>query len=275
MGRPAAGPGEVMRLMGELVGAAGRVVGVDVGGALGSRAIAMLRGAGTARFEFVPGDALVVSQLAEGSFDLTYARSVLIHANNPAALLRRMYDWLRPGGCLVVQDFDLTGLNIDSAGKAGVEFQRVTVGVFEAAGRDPQTGQPLPAYFRAAGLGAPDGTDVSGILSPMAAAVPMMEAVYRSVLPQALKLGITTEARSDALLAELRLVAPATMPGRGGPPLTSDLSLLTLVYRPSLHHPAHPLELGDVGQGVAPGGDQVGVPARRNRAQAVLLVQQS
>ncbi len=79
--------------------------------------------------------------------------------------------------------------------------------MFEAAGRDPQAGQHLPAYFRLAGLGAPDGTDVGGILSPMAEAVPMMEAVYRSVLPQALKLGLTTEARSDALLAELRLVA--------------------------------------------------------------------
>lgn len=35
----------------------------------------------------------------------------------------------------------------------------------------------------------------------------MMEGVYRSVLPQALKLGLTTEARSGALLADLAALA--------------------------------------------------------------------
>lgn len=201
------GPGEVMRLMGELVGPSGRVVGVDIDRALGAQALATLRATGTARFEFVEGDATSLTELPDGSFDLAYARLVLIHAPDPAALLRRMYGWLRPGGRLLVQDFDLKGLCVDAAGDAGREFQRVTLGVFEAAGRDPQAGQHLPEYFRSAGLGAPDETDVSGILSPMAEAVPMMEAVYRSVLPQALKLGLITEERSDALLAEVQRVA--------------------------------------------------------------------
>ncbi len=103
------GPGEVMRLIGELVGASGRVVGVDVDGAVGAQAIAMLRETGTARFEFIEGDAATLTDLPDGSFDLAYARLVLIHAQDPAALLRRMYGWLRPGGRLLVQDFDLKG----------------------------------------------------------------------------------------------------------------------------------------------------------------------
>jgi hypothetical protein len=80
--------------------------------------------------------------------------------------------------------------------------------VFQALGRDSQTGQNLPYYFRAAGLGRPDGTDISGILSPMTTLAPKMEGVFRSVLPHALGLGLTTEARSEMLLAGL------TDPGR-------------------------------------------------------------
>ena len=209
------GPGEVMRLMGELVGPSGRVVGVDVDSTLGAQALAMLRDGGTCSFEFVEADAAKLDQLPGGACDLAYARLVLIHAQDPAVLLRRMYGWLRPGGYLVVQDFDLKGMDVDAAGEAGREFLRVGLGVFQALGLDPQTGQNLPYYFRTAGLGKPDGTEISGILSPMTTVAPMMEGVFRSVLPHALRLGLTTEARSEMLLAGLAgLAARDDMWGR-------------------------------------------------------------
>jgi ubiquinone/menaquinone biosynthesis C-methylase UbiE len=210
------GPGEVMRLMGELVGPSGRVVGVDLDGPLGAQALAMLRAAGHSTFEFVEGDASLMDEPPGGHFDLAYARLVLIHSQDPVHLLRRIYGWLRPGGCLVVQDFDLKGLNVESAGEAGREFQRVAVGVFEVTGRDPQAGQNLPYYFRAAGLGAPDGTDVSGVLSPMTVLARMMEDVFRSVLPHALRLSLTTEAGSEALLANLPASVTGMTSGAGG-----------------------------------------------------------
>jgi SAM-dependent methyltransferase len=119
------GPGEVMRLRGELVGPSGRVVGVDVDSTLGAQALAMLRERGTSSFEFVEADAAQLDQLPGGECDLAYARLVLIHTQDPAVLLRRMYGWLRPGGYLVVQDFDLKGMDADAAGEAGREFLRV------------------------------------------------------------------------------------------------------------------------------------------------------
>jgi len=201
------GPGEVMRLMGDLVGPSGRVVGIDLDSTLGAQALAMLRERGTCSFEFVEADAASMDQLSGGACDLAYARLVLIHAQDPAVLLRRMYGWLDPGGYLVVQDFDLKGMDVDAAGEAGRAFLRVAIGVFQALGRDPQTGQNLPYYFRTAGLGRPDGTDISGILSPMATVAPMMEGVFRSVPAHALRLGLTTQARSELLLADLAALA--------------------------------------------------------------------
>lgn len=161
------GPGEVMRLLGELVGPSGRVTGIDLDGQAGDQALASLRAPGAARFDFVQGDATTLTELPGHPFDLAYARLVLIHSDDPAGLLRRMYGWVRPGGWLMVQDFDLNGLDLGAAGEVGREFGRVALGVFEAAGRDIRTGQHLPGYFQTAGLGNPDGADVSGFLTPM------------------------------------------------------------------------------------------------------------
>ncbi len=63
-------------------------------------------------------------------------------------------------------------------------------------------GVKLPAFFIEAGIGAPDGTDVAGFLHT--AGVGMITAVYRSILPLALKHRITTQERSDWFFEEIR-----------------------------------------------------------------------
>jgi hypothetical protein len=65
----------------------------------------------------------------------------------------------------------------------------------------------LPGYFIEAGIGAPDGTDVAGHMLPIRVAAEMLTAVYRSVLPLALKHGVTTEERSVAFFDEIRKTA--------------------------------------------------------------------
>jgi hypothetical protein len=57
--------------------------------------------------------------------------------------------------------------------------------------------------FARAGIGAPDGTDVSGRLEPFVDAQRMLVAVYKGLLPTAIGRGITTEERSAALLSDL------------------------------------------------------------------------
>ena len=74
---------------------------------------------------------------------------------------------------------------------------------FSAAGCDVQIGARLPKLFAEAGIGAPDGTDVSGRLEPLAEAQTMLTAVYRSLLATAIAHGITTEQRAAATLSEV------------------------------------------------------------------------
>lgn len=196
------GPGEVMRIMGEIVGPSGSVTGLDTDGRLGREALDVLRATGDSTFDFIEGNAETIADLPGAPFDVTYARLVLIHSSDPVGLLRRMHAWTRPGGLVVVQDYDLGGVAVYPEYETFPEFMRVFEGVYKAVGRDIRIGYKLPVYFVEAGMGAPDGTDVTGILAPIAEEYQMFAAVYRSVLPRALEAGLTTEAVSEAFLRD-------------------------------------------------------------------------
>ena len=90
-------------------------------------------------------------------------------------------------------------------------------------GRDPRTGIRLPGYFIKAGIDAPDGTDVAGDLLPLRQSAAMGAAVYRSLLPLALKFGITTEERSRRFFG---LASGAQRPGELLCPVAADYQCL-------------------------------------------------
>lgn len=61
----------------------------------------------------------------------------------------------------------------------------------------------MPQLFAQAGVGTPDGTDVTGRIEPLATGRTALEGVFHSVLPAALAHGITTEADCTATLASI------------------------------------------------------------------------
>jgi len=161
------GPGETMRLMAERVGLGGAVTGIDVDATL-------------------PG----------APFDLVFARLLLLHVDDPAAVLRRLWEWVAPGGRLVVQEYDLLTGQVVPELEVVEEFRRVALGTYHGSGRPIRLGLHLPALHAQAGVGAPDGMDAAVRVDLLPALAPMYEAVYRSVLPAALSLGLTTEDES-------------------------------------------------------------------------------
>jgi ubiquinone/menaquinone biosynthesis C-methylase UbiE len=197
------GPGEVMRLMAGRVGASGRVTGLDNDGRVGREAVEVLRATVAGQFEFIQADAEATGEPPGGPFDLVYARLLLFHLRDPVAMLRRMYAWTRPGGVLLVQDWDCRTMDIVPQPAAWAEFERVVYGVFGKAGRDPRIGVKLPLHFAAAGLGEPDGTDVAGQLRPLAEIGSLFQAVYQSMQPAGLRFGLTTETAGQAFVTEI------------------------------------------------------------------------
>jgi SAM-dependent methyltransferase len=96
---------------------------------------------GPERFAFVEIDVeaadVTAAQAFPGSpFDLVYARLLLHHLREPVAMLRKLAAWVRPGGLVVVQDYDVPAIDIWPPLTTWGEFERVVFGVYEQTGRD-------------------------------------------------------------------------------------------------------------------------------------------
>jgi SAM-dependent methyltransferase len=196
------GPGEVMRLMAERVGPAGRVVGLDVDDRLARQALSALHGKGHTQCTIVTADLYTLEHTVPDLFDVVYARLLVQHLSDPLAGLKQMYQRVKPGGHLLIQDLYLSAIDSDSPSNLLREMRAVVDGVWAKAGKDARAGMTLPGHFIRAGIGVPDGTDVAGSLLPLREAAGMIMSVYKSVLPLALKLGVTTDERSKQFFAE-------------------------------------------------------------------------
>jgi ubiquinone/menaquinone biosynthesis C-methylase UbiE len=198
------GPGEVMRLMGEIVGPSGRVTGLDRDTRAGREAISRLQASGTSQYRLIEADIETIRDVDRESFDLTFARLALIYARDPVSVLRKMYSWTKPGGHIVIQDYYMRTANIYPKLDAFLDLRGIILGTFERAGQDAEFAFKLPTYFVQAGIGAPDGTDMHLPLMPLAASAAMFEAVCRSLLPKAIEFGITTDANIQRVFRELQ-----------------------------------------------------------------------
>lgn len=197
------GPGEVMRLLSTRVGPTGHVTGLDVDATVGQEALSVLNATVGRQFSFYPLDLETTAEFPGAAYDLVYVRLVLIHLKNPVAVLRRLWACVKPGGTLLVQDYDMSYTHVYPTTWTFGEFQRVLLGTFEAGGKDYRMGSRMPRLFVDAGIGSPTGTDVYGIIDTLQRIYPMLMAVYQSLLPIALKAGITTPEQSERFLREL------------------------------------------------------------------------
>ncbi|MGD0613661.1 MAG: methyltransferase domain-containing protein [Anaerolineales bacterium] len=196
------GPGEVMRLMGEVVGPEGSVTGVDVDGDIGREALDVLRSTASGQYAFHEMDVESSDQVPGSPFDVAFARITLFHLKEPVAFLRKMMKWTKPGGIIVVQEYDFESWEaypkLDEMSEAIQTFRTVA----ERVGHDARLGFKLPTYFIEAGLGAPDGTDVAALLYEIAVG-DLTQAVYNSIFPMAQRLGIADEASRQRILGAI------------------------------------------------------------------------
>ncbi|MEU1089618.1 methyltransferase [Streptomyces sp. NPDC005892] len=100
----------------------------------------------------------IVRDLLPGDgYDLVHARLVLLHLPERQRVLKRLVGALRPGGWLVLEEFDCSWVPVLAAPDedAAVLFRRVhtaLVGLLEGAGADPLWGQRVLGAMLRAGL---------------------------------------------------------------------------------------------------------------------------
>lgn len=146
-----AGGGSVVRWLSQKVGATGKVVAADLD-------VRFLGDITAANVELRQCD-ITKDPLEPSSYDLVHARNVLMHLNDPRAVLPRLVSAVRPGGWLMVEDVDngtveATDPNhplaaaFDRCARARIEF------LLAGGVMDLRYGRTLP--YHVAGLGLTD-----------------------------------------------------------------------------------------------------------------------
>jgi SAM-dependent methyltransferase len=197
------GPGETIRLLARRVGPTGHVTGLDSD----ARLVAVVRDHLAGNCDVVVGD--ITRDPIGDRYDLVFARLLLFHLPQRAEVMRRLWAAVEPGGHLVVQDYDLVSACAVPAAPGAEAVAALVIESFTAAGCDVRAGLKLPTFLKEAGVGTPDGTDVSGLLVPLEQGAQMLGHVLRSLLPSAVAHGVTTTDRAEAALLRLKEDAAA------------------------------------------------------------------
>jgi SAM-dependent methyltransferase len=143
------GSGAITRGIAVAVGPDGEAVGLDVSRELIARAVALCGGLANLRFDL--GSVLDAGYAPE--FDLVTAARVLQLLADPLAALRAMIRFAKPGGRVVVLDYDHTRAAWDPpAPPAFTRFYDAFLSWREQAGMDNAIAGRLPAMFAACGL---------------------------------------------------------------------------------------------------------------------------
>ena len=194
------GPGEIMRVLAERVGPAGRVLGIDVDREQSAIALARLHADGHYQCAIDVRPLRGDEPVPGGPFDLVFARLLLFHLPDRAAALARLWEAVAPGGCLVVQEYHVPSALTLPTLPGFEQVKGLIIGAFRAAGADPEIGARLPLLFAEAGIGSPDGTDVAGLLMPLSRGRGMVLDTARSLLPVALAAGLVTAEAAELML---------------------------------------------------------------------------
>jgi ubiquinone/menaquinone biosynthesis C-methylase UbiE len=145
------GTGAVALLAAEIVGPEGHVTGVDRMPEVLQRA--RERAVRAPNVSFLEGDPAEMN-FAE-FFDAVVGRFILIYYPDPVHTLRQLMGKLRPGGLLMFQEPDCTGVRSLHPLPVFRRNDRWIVQTIEAAGGDTSIGLRLYEYFVSAGLPTP------------------------------------------------------------------------------------------------------------------------
>ena len=133
--------------------------------------------------------------LPGGGYDVVHARLLLGHLPDPAKVLSTLADGLRPGGALLVEEYDWASYGPAFPSPAAERTIAAFTRVLADGGFDPGLGRRLPTLLRRLGL---TGVDAVGRVLTLRGAGTATAAVHRrtftALVPKVLAAGLLTEA---------------------------------------------------------------------------------
>jgi len=142
-----------LRILSDWVGPSGQIVGTDIDESLLDAARSFLAAEGVSNAELVVDD-VFASRLEPQSFDLVHARYLIAplgRGREQVASHRRL---LRPGGALVLEEWDLASWHFNPSAPAAERLIRLLSEIFAALGGE--AGRGLPELLREIGIEEPE-----------------------------------------------------------------------------------------------------------------------
>lgn len=199
------GTGEVSLAAARVVGPSGRVLGVDMDPGVLERAREYAAAAAFRNVRFEQG-VLPDLEVSE-PFDALVGRLILIHLDDPAATVKELTQFIRPGGVVTFQDFNVSRTRAIPEVPVVTESVRWICAALREARRDPDMGEQLAEVLRLSGLADPSVAVAVPTGGPDSAAVTLIAESTRSLLPVMERGGIATAQEVDIDTLRTRLVS--------------------------------------------------------------------
>ena len=191
-----AGAGGLVSWAAEQVGPAGQVVAVDLDPRL-------LEPLASATVEVHTAD-VTAGALPGGGYDAVHARLLLGHLRDPAAVLATLARALRPGGALLVEEYDWASYGPAFPSEASEKTIAAFTRVLAEGGFDPGLGRRLPTLLRRLGLAPVDA--VGRVLTLRGAGSPTASVhrqTFATLVPRVLAAGLLTQDDLAAFAARM------------------------------------------------------------------------
>jgi SAM-dependent methyltransferase len=153
--------------------------------------------------------------LPQETFDLVHVRLVLVHLPERDEVLRRIVSALKPGGWLVVEEFDSLSLQPDPV-IASTEIPIKTLSAMEQLvalrGVDSLYGRRLAARVRSLGLASVTAEGRLFMWEGQSTGADLTRANFKQIRNELIELGLITESEFDRdvdLLAQYELLFPS------------------------------------------------------------------
>jgi 2-polyprenyl-3-methyl-5-hydroxy-6-metoxy-1,4-benzoquinol methylase len=185
------GVGDVSFLAASMVGTEGSVLGIDRSAS--SVETARIRGSSRGVHNVFFKKSELAAFETDRTFDAMIGRLVLLYVPEPAAVLRRLSRYVKPGGIIAFQEFDISRLSQCPPSEVFEQMRNRIQTAFTASGTELDMGTKLYSTFLLAGLPAPTMNAVAPVGGgPKWYGYDYMVGVLRSLLPLIERSGIAS-----------------------------------------------------------------------------------
>jgi ubiquinone/menaquinone biosynthesis C-methylase UbiE len=206
------GAGDISFLAASLVGPQGRVTGVDKAPEAIARASERAAAARLSNVHFVTAD--LADYRPQHPFDALIGSRILMYFTDPAVVLRRLAEFVRPGGVIAFHEYDLEGWKAEPPNSFFELAMERVIQTLARGGGDVRAGLKLGQIFEDAGLPTPQMIQGARVeRGANAEAYNQIEQVSRSLLPLMERTGVATARDVDIDTLAMRLRASALANG--------------------------------------------------------------